>query len=198
STLSVVEANFVHGGMEYPNLVYISNEITDESTYQQVIVHEIAHQWWYSLVGNSEISYAWLDEGLTEYSTILFYDLHPEYNKSKSALINNAYNSYALFIQIYGEVYGTIDTEMNRNLDEFSSEQEYVYVAYTKGMLLFDSLREIIGYDTFISCLKAYFNKYSFQNVTPPELISVFEKVSRTNLESYFNSWVGGNIILLR
>ncbi|MDD4110464.1 MAG: hypothetical protein PHS54_02805, partial [Clostridia bacterium] len=41
STLSVVEANFVHGGMEYPNLVYISNEITDESTYQQVIVHEI-------------------------------------------------------------------------------------------------------------------------------------------------------------
>ena len=28
-TLSVVEANFVHGGMEFPNLVYISNEIKD-------------------------------------------------------------------------------------------------------------------------------------------------------------------------
>lgn len=198
STLSVVEANFVHGGMEFPNLVYISNDITDEATYQQVIVHEIAHQWWYNLVGNSEITHAWIDEGLAEYSTLLFYELHPEYNKTKESLINNAYTSYALFVQIYGEVYGSVDTQMNRNLNQFNSEQEYVYVAYVKGMLLFDSLREIIGKDTFMKCLKVYFKECCYQNVTPEILISIFEKVSRTNLESYFSAWLDGKIILFR
>lgn len=197
-TLSVVEANFVHGGMEFPNLVYISNDITDESVYQQVIVHEIAHQWWYSLVGNNEIAHAWIDEGLAEYSTLLFYELHPEYNRTKESLINNAYTSYSLFVQIYGEVYGSINTQMNRKLNQFNSEQEYVYVAYVKGMLLFDSLREIIGKDTFIKCLKVYFKEHCYQNSTPEKLISTFEKVSRTNLESYFCSWIDGKIILFR
>ena len=38
-----------------------------------VTVHEVAHQWWYGLVGNDEVHDSWLDEGLTEYSTILYY-----------------------------------------------------------------------------------------------------------------------------
>jgi aminopeptidase N len=184
--------------MEYPNLVYISNEVTDNSSYQQVIIHEIAHQWWYSLVGNSEVSYAWLDEGLTEYTTALFYELHPEYEVSKNTLITNAYNSYSLFIEVYCEVYGTVNTTMNRDLNEFTTEQEYVYVAYVKGMLLFDSLREIIGYDNFIKCLQDYFSDYSYQNVTPSDLIASFEKSSKVNLESYFNAWIDGKIILLK
>ena len=38
STLNVVEANFVHGGMEYPNLVYISDSVVDKADYLNVIV----------------------------------------------------------------------------------------------------------------------------------------------------------------
>jgi hypothetical protein len=184
-TLSVVEANFLHGGMEYPNLVYISNEITEEVSYQQVIVHEIAHQWWYNLVGNNEFGHAWLDEGLTEYSTALFYELHPEYNVSKDTLITNAYNSYSLFVEIYGKVYGDVDTSMNRSLDEFPTSQEYVYIAYVKGMLLFDSLREILGYKKFVNCIQGYFADNIYQIATPADLISSFEKTSNSDLESY-------------
>jgi hypothetical protein len=198
STLSVVEANFLHGGMEYPNLVYISNEVTDNKSYQKVIIHEIAHQWWYNLVGNSAFSYSWLDEGLTEYTTVLFYQLHPEYDVKMETVIANAYSSYSIFIEIYTKVYGDVDTSMDRELDDFGSEQEYVHVAYVKGMLLFDSLREILGYDRFIKCLKDYFSNNIYQNVTPAHLISSFEKTSKRDLESFFNAWIEGNIILLK
>ena len=188
STLSVVEANFVHGGMEFPNLVYISNDITDKNLYQQVIVHEIAHQWWYNIVGNSAFSYGWLDEGLTEYSTALFYENHDEYEIKKQNIINNAYSSYSLFVQIYEKVYGEVDTSMNRDLDEYNSEQEYVHMAYVKGMLLFDSLREILGEKKFVKCLQNYFEEYKFKNVTPDNLIASFEKTTKTNLKSYFDA----------
>ncbi len=198
STLSVAETNFVHGGMEFPNLVYISNDVTDPTTYQQVIVHEIGHQWWYNLVGNSAFSYPWLDEGLTEYSTILFFDSHSEYNLSKNTLIKNAYTNYSLFVEVYGSVYGKVDTSMNRELDEFPTEPEYVYTAYVKGMLLFDSLREILGEKKFEKCLQTYFEKNMFKNVTPDDMIASFEKASGQNLEAYFNAWIEGRVILLK
>ena len=40
---------------------------------EYVTVHETAHQWWYGVVGNDQIDEPWLDEALTEYSTILYY-----------------------------------------------------------------------------------------------------------------------------
>lgn len=197
-TLNVVEANFVHGGMEFPNLVYISNDVADRTTYNQVIVHEIAHQWWYNLVGSSAFDYGWLDEGLTEYSTALFFEQHEEYDISFDKLISNAYSTFSLFVTLYQNVYGEVDTSMNRPLDEYDSEQEYVYIAYVKGLLLFDSLREILGEKTFIKCLQNYFEEYKFQNVTPSHLIASFEKTSNVSLQSYFNAWINGDIILVK
>lgn len=199
STLSVVESNFVHGGMEFPNLVYISNEYTsNKQIYRQIIVHEIAHQWWYNLVGNSEVSHSWLDEGLTEYSTALFFELNPQYEISKEHLIGTAYISYSLFIQLYEKVYGEVDTTMNRDLHDFNSEQEYTQIAYVKGMLLFDSVREILGYKKFIKCLQFYFSENIYKNATPADLIRCFEKASGVSLESFFSAWIDGNVILLR
>lgn len=198
STLSVVQANFVHGGMEFPNLVYISNDVVDPNFYKQVIVHEIAHQWWYNLVGSNAFKNGWLDEGLTEYSTALFFEDHEEYGISKDSLINNAYSLFSLFVQVYEKVYGNVDTSMNRALNEYESEQQYTYVAYVKGMLFFDSLREILGKEKFEKCLQNYFKEYKFQNVTPENMIASFEKTAKCNLENYFNAWISGEVILLK
>ena len=41
---------------------------------EYLIAHETAHQWWYSVIGNDEINEPWLDEALTEYSTILYFE----------------------------------------------------------------------------------------------------------------------------
>src|SRR5699024_3207279 len=76
SQFSVVEADFYIGGMEYPNLVMIDQSLysDDSEEYLELVtVHETAHQWWYGVVGNNQIEEAWLDEGLTEYSTLLYY-----------------------------------------------------------------------------------------------------------------------------
>ena len=183
--------------MEYPNLIYISNDIKDHLTYEQVIVHETAHQWWYNLVGNSEYDHAWLDEGLTEYTTALFYESNPEYGISKDQIIKNAYSNYQLFVEVYGGVYGEIDTSMNRPLNEYPTEPEYVYLTYVKGMLLFDTLREILGKEKFEKCLKEYFEENKFRIAKPEDMISAFEKASNIKLENIFNAWTQGKVVIL-
>lgn len=197
ATLNIVESNFVHGGMEYPNLVLISDAVDIQSDFINVIIHEVAHQWWYGIVGNDEVSYGWLDEGLTEYSTVLFYNENPSYNVNTKELIKNTTNSYVTFVDVYTKVFGEVDTSMNRKLNEYNNESEYVYIAYVKGMLIFDSLKEILGHDKFITCLQTYFKDNKFGISTPDKLIDSFEKASKSDLSSFFESWINGKVKII-
>ena len=195
-TYSVVKANFIHGGMEYPNLVYISDSVEDYEDYINVIIHEAAHQWWYNLVGSNACEYAWLDEGLTEFSTLLFYRYNKGYNVNIEDSLNASLSSYLLFSEIYESAYGEFNSTMSRNVNDFSGEMEYVYVTYVKGVLFFDSLEETIGEKNFLKALKHYFKENEFKIATPDDMISSFEIVTKRSLEGFFDSWINGKVIL--
>ncbi|GHU99581.1 peptidase [Clostridia bacterium] len=194
-TLAVVKTAFLQGGMEYPNLVYISDAVSADY-FQEVIVHEIAHQWWYGLVGNNEVKEAWLDEGLADYSTTLFFERNEGYNIKKSDRIMEALKSYLLYVDIYQNLTGQIDTSMNRSTNAYKDEYEYVYMTYVKGELLFDNLRTTVGDDAFFRGLKKYYDKYKFTNVSAPHLIGAFEGASGKDLGGFFKSWIEGKIYI--
>lgn len=192
--LSVVKTGFCFGGMEYPNLVMIADDLDSAETEDYVIVHEIAHQWWYGMVGNNEFSSAWVDEGLTEYSTALFFEQNTQYGLKYQEIMDNAKQSYQHFVKIYTDINGSVDESMNRNLCQFATEPEYVNCTYTKGMLMFDSVRSLMSKHKFFGCLKAYFKDFQFQNSSPEKLIESFSKSAHTNLESFFKAWIVGNV----
>ena len=197
SQVSVVKSNFCYGGMEYPNIVLISDDLDKEEEYNYVIVHELAHQWWYGLVGNNQYENAWVDEGLTEYSTALFYEKNSEYGIKYNTIMENATSSYKYFVEVYNKVYPDFDTSMNRKINEFNTEPEYIYLTYTKGMLMFDALRDYLGKVKFEKCLRYYYNEFRYKNVSAEELVECFMKRSRVNLESFFKSWTSGKIVML-
>ncbi len=194
-TYSLCQTGFIEGGMEYPCLSMISDALTDKAVIEEVAVHETAHQWWYSLVGNDEISHAFLDEGLTEYSVVLFYEKNPEYQVTRTELIGTAHKSYSTFCSIYDKIFGKKDTSMLRSLKEFSSSYEYVNIAYIKGALMFDYLRTAVGDTAFFNGLKKYATDYSYKIATPDSLVGVFEKIG-ANTNGFFKSWFNGEVIL--
>jgi len=194
--LNVCESNFVYGGMEYPNIVFISDNLDNYEDYIYTIAHEIAHQWWYGLVGNNEYNFGFLDEGLTEYSTYLFFEENPQYNMDTNEMIKNTTNSYLLFLDVYKEVFSSVDTSMLRSLDEYNTEPEYIYMSYVKGTLMFENLRELIGKNNFINSLKYYYKQNRGKNATPENLIEAFNHATLKNLEPYFNSWLNGNVVI--
>ena len=196
STLTVVQSNFLHGGMEYPNLVLISDSIVNREDYYNVVVHEIAHQWFYNIIGNDEYNEAWLDEGLTEYITALFFEINPEYDIEYSKIIGNMLKSYQLFVEIYTDIFGDIDTSMTRNLSEYLSETEYTYCVYVKGVLMLDHLRELIGDSAFYLGIKNYYSANAFKIATQKDFISAFQKASNKNIEGIIQSWLNGTAIL--
>ena len=192
--LSIVQTNFCFGGMEYPNLVMISDAV-DVEAIDYVIVHEIAHQWWYGVVGNNEYEDSWVDEGLTEFSTALFFERNEEYGLKYDIIMENALNTYKNFVSIFTKINGDVDESMNRNLNQFNTEPEYVNCIYTKGMLLFDNLRHSMSEKKFFACLKDYYKNYKFKNSSSEKLIESFCKSANSNLENYFNAWISGEVV---
>ena len=63
--VDVVMAAFTSfGGMEYPRLVFSNPE-------RRVLAHELAHQWWYAVVGNDQYAEPWLDESFATWASML-------------------------------------------------------------------------------------------------------------------------------
>ncbi len=197
STLTAVKCDFSYGGMEYPNLILISDDVENVHDYINVIVHETGHQWFYGIVGNNEVKEAWLDEGLTEYITALFYELNPNYERTYDEVVGNALSSYLLFLDVYEDVFGErFDTSMNRELTEFNSEPEYTYLIYVKGLLMLDNLRDIVGDSGFFLGLKNYYENNKYGIATTDHFISALENATNKNLEGIINSWLDGSVVI--
>ena len=193
-TFSVVKTKFIEGGMEYPGLVYIQDEL-EENQYKEVIVHETAHQWWQSVVGNNEIEQSFLDEGLAEYSVVLFYENHLEYGYLRKDLISSAEKTYKAFCTVYDKIFKNVNTKMQRSLNEFSSDYEYVNIAYIKPCIMFDYFRTTVGDKKFFNGLKRYFDEFKYKNATIDDLISCFIKEG-AHAEGFFESFIEGKVVI--
>jgi hypothetical protein len=192
--LSVVQTDFLHGGMEYGELVYVSRDLLpdDRANHDYVIVHEIAHQWWYGMVGNNQSKTAWIDEGLAEYSTMLFFDKHEEYDIKREVLIENARKNYAAYIKIVNGVGGILDTSMNRELEDFNTSYEYVYMTYIRGLLLFCDLEQILSQEKMLLCLKNFSNETKFKIATQEKLVDSIEDTTDAKVELFFKTYTNG------
>ncbi len=191
----VVKADFIQGGMEYPNLVMIAADIENADDYKNVIVHETAHQWWYGMVGNDEYLYPWMDESITDFCCALFYDENTGYNLNRKILIESDRKNYSLFMSVYEDVLGKLDTSM-RAVDKYATEPEYTYCIYVKGVLMYDSLYSLIGKKAFINALNTYFEQNKYTNAKPENLINAFSSASNTDLTNFFNSWLTGKVVI--
>jgi len=193
-TYSVVQTEFIQGGMEYPALVMISDEL-EPNAYGEVIVHETAHQWWQTTVGNNEIKYGFLDEGLAEYSVVLFYEKHSEYGMTRKQMITQAERTYKVFCSVSDKLFGKVDTSMLRSLGEYKSEYEYVNIAYVKPCVMYEYLRTTVGDARFFKALKRYYKTYALSNATPDDLVGAFEKTG-ADTNGFFQSFFNGEVVI--
>lgn len=191
---SVVQTGFLQGGMEYPCLSMISDDVTGNARLD-VIVHETAHQWWYGLVGNNEVKNSWMDEALAEYSTMMFYENVEGYAYTFDGKRADALGAYMLYCETYKNN-GMGDTTMTRAVNEYSDETEYSYMIYVKGALMFDDIRNTVGTKQFTDGLRCYCSENKYKNAEPQNLIGAMEKASRRSLDPLFRSWLDGNVKL--
>jgi len=158
--LTLVEADFLHG-MEFDGLVFLSRgfymfyDFTPKTNLTIIVPHEIAHQWFFSLVGNNQAMEPWLDESIATYSEALFYeeyfpDLVPWWWENR---VDN---------QIPG---GYIDNSIYLE-DGYPA---YLRSVYLNGAHFYQDLRDTIGDQSFKDFLRAYIAENRYKIATPED-----------------------------
>ncbi len=194
STYSVAETGFCLGGMEYPCLTMISDGLSEKDR-TRAVVHETAHQWWGVTVGSDQTENAWQDEGLAEYSALLFFENYEKYGFSREALVAEALKEYRSYYDVYGSVLGRADTRMTKHLKEYLSDYEYRCISYDKAVVMFDTLRKSVGEEKFSAALKKYYKNNKFKTASVGSLVGSFEK-SGVDVSGFFDSFLNGKGIL--
>ncbi|MGD2145876.1 MAG: M1 family metallopeptidase [Anaerolineae bacterium] len=184
--LDVVETPNYLGGMEYSSLVVVEDGLyPGVAGVEWLTAHEVAHQWWTIVVGNDQIDEPWLDEGLTQYSTMLHYE--KAYGKQRGDAIVQS-----VFVQTY-ESLKRRGRKMPAGLPANAYPPDlYWDIVYDVGALYFHELRERVGDDAFFDILQTYFTRYRYAIATAASFLETVEEITGDPQLDLYEYWILG------
>ncbi|MCG8348013.1 MAG: M1 family metallopeptidase [Chloroflexales bacterium] len=170
-------------GVEYPGVVLIEENLYRQNgrTLDTTVAHEVAHQWWYSLVGNDYQGEPWLDEGLASYSQVIFYEA-----LGQGELVNAELEN---FRRIYLSTrQDGRDAAVDRPVTSF--EGNYFALVYAKSALFFAALRDQIGDEAFFNFIQAYYANYRYREADGDGLRAIAERSCSCDLREFYADWI--------
>ncbi len=181
----VVEAPIFSGGMEYPGMALLGVQYYENGGeyFEFLTAHEVAHQWWYSIVGNDQVNVPWLDESLTNFSIVYYYEY--AYGQAHAEL---AFQSFVAQRYERLQAQGR-DGSVAQPVAAFSPD-EYGPIVYGKGALFFRELREFLGEELFLDVLRSYYRDRQYKLATPDDFLRVAEQVSEQDLNGLYQQWI--------
>lgn len=169
-------------GVEYPGIILIEHGLYgNQQALEVTVAHEVAHQWWYSLVGNDVQTDAWLDEAMASYSQIVYQEevYGPEAAEFELDGFRNRYRQV---------VAAGRDGPVSQPNSSFS--RNYVQLVYGKAVLFVQALREQIGDESFGRFLQAYYDQSRYGFVDDAQFLGTAEAACTCELDDLYRSWI--------
>ncbi len=180
-TISIVETD-VPDGQEYDGLVFLSTNFyeqyngTAKSDLVMIGAHELAHQWWFGLVGSDQATEPWLDEAMAVYSERIFY----QYN----------YPNYGNWWWDFRVNYFGPSGYVDGSIYDYSTFSAYVDAVYLNGAKFLDALRTRVGDDAYFAFLKDYASRYAHKHATADDFFATLRLHTNTDfsdiIQEYF------------
>ncbi len=183
-SLTLACAPFFESGMEYSGLALLSNELSS-SAKKETAIHEIAHQWWFGKVHTDQIVSPWIDEGLSEYATALYYK-ETGASSAFRAKIAEASEAYSIYSEIKGEAACRLSLPLSDLADG------YAEIAYCKSLLLFITLAEKYGYERLNAALRDFADRFAYKRASANDLISALSASLKEDQSEFFSIWLFG------
>jgi len=182
----VVVRDYVSGAMEntsaslFGEFMQRDARALLDATNEDVISHELFHQWFGDLVTCESWSNITLNESFATYGEYLW----NEYKYGREEADYGAMKDLEGYLQQ--------SKTKNENLVRFhydSQEDVFDAISYQKGGRILHMLRKILGDDAFFSGLNLYLNENKLRPAEAHHLRLAMEEVSGTDLNWFFNQW---------
>lgn len=192
--LANIQSNSVGGGMEAASAIFYGDDSvtgTRSTRWRNVIIHEIAHQWFGNAVTEYDWDDVWLSEGFATYFTLLF--IEHEYGRDE--FVDGLRSSRDRVMAFYenNPDYRVIHDNID-NMSEITTRMQY-----QKGSWTLHMLRGVIGTETFWEGIRRYYARYFNGHASTDDFRRVMEEVSGRELKWFFDEWLyrgGGGVSL--
>lgn len=166
------------GGMEYPMLTFIQPNMTG-SSLDNVITHEVGHNWFYGILATNERAHSWQDEGLNSYYE---YRYMREYHDANILSDIDFYRLIMLDLAHRKRL-----PPITTPIESITSPIDYGLSAYNIPTLAFRLLADQVGEETLDKAFQNYYRKYGFGHPSPANLRTAFEEVIPTDISWLFD-----------
>ena len=172
-------------------ITLITSPDANPERLDEVITHEVGHNWFMSMLGSNERMHTWQDEGLNSYF--------------ENRYMAEKYRSNSIFGESIPANLKKLPTEefqrliynamkqipMNSKIDQpaanFPTSEDYAITSYYKASMWMYGLEAKYGRKLVDEAFQLYFKKWHGKHVSPKDLQKAFEEVTGDNLDHYFN-----------
>lgn len=167
--------NFDGSGANNANAVPVpaSNKFPERLT-----IHEFAHSWWYGMVANDEAKEAWLDEGLTEFTTVKAFE------KAYGKILLVRQNGDSLRIRDFRKekFLANPTPVIDKKSWEHPTHSDYYIASYVKPRLMLLSYDHYYGHDRWQPVMQTFFQRWKFKHPITRNFIDIAREITGHNL----------------
>ncbi len=179
------------GGMEYPMITVIGLSGNAQGL-DEVITHEVGHNWFYGVLGFNERDHAWMDEGINSY-----YD----HRYSRRYYPGSSLDSYVpAFLQggsklEAGEAAYLYLARQNRDQSPATTSDgfdviNYFIQSYEKPAFVLRYLEQYLGREAFDAAMQAFYREWQFRHPAPADFRDFLIRKSGKNLDWLFEGFI--------
>jgi hypothetical protein len=164
-----------------PEIAAISGQRIADRNSQRLLSNTLAHQWWGSEISPATLNDAWITNGMSRYSELMYLE---------DSAGRNAFQTAVTDISAGALAYDTEPLTSLGRLDPFSPQ--FQSMTLEKGAMVFHMLRWEMGDDVFIRFLRGVLSQYTDKGVRSSDVQAVAQAQSQLELEAFFAQWLDG------
>ena len=179
--LANVQSKTVYGGMENASCIfYHERSVSGKQRIENLLAHEIAHQWFGDAVSELDWHHIWLSEGFATYLT----DLYIEHSHGREAFVASMLDEKEQVLRFASRRLAPIvDTTLPVSTRLLNKN------VYEKAGWVLHMLRCDMGDEKFRECVQTFYEKYKFKNALTHDFLQVVESVTGEEYGAFFHQW---------
>ncbi len=179
--LANVQSKTIFGGMENASAIFYAEDlVTGDRQSEDVVAHEIVHQWFGDMASEKSFAHLWLSEGFATYLT----DLYFEKKYGRDSFVKRLQKERDAVRQF-------VKTNHHPVIDSTSDLMSLLNAnSYQKGAWVLHMLRNEVGDSTFQKLLRVYYSRYAGSNAETRDFQRVAEEVSQKQMQWFFDQWL--------
>jgi aminopeptidase N len=179
--LANVQSTTIFGGMENASCIFYDEKtVTGDRSSEDLLAHEIAHQWFGDMASEKSFAHLWLSEGFASYMTDLYFE--------------KKYGREAFVERLQKEREDIIDFAQSSKRPVVDSTTNLMSLlnanSYQKGAWVLHMLRTEVGDSAFHQIIRTYYSQYKGGNAETRDFEAVAEKVSGKDFKEFFDQWL--------